>query len=484
MSNARPIRPAFLGVEIDAAARLVRNVNLEANFACPEPPRASNSSRFEERTTNAWPQGSRGVSMSIVARYKSGARNLLHLKLSNGGRNEATISRSTGFVALSFLAMTALSNSALPQDVMVPFAIGYVHLDSDPRQNARNAYYQIPVTPLGRAVAGAEVAILDSEFIGREIGIDFNLEVARNDNMEALALIIRRWVNEGIHFIVADLPATELLWLADSVFGLPVTIFNISAPDDALRGEQCRTNVIHSIPSRRMLTDALVQMLAERRWSDVLVLRGPKPEDAATIDALVRSAEAFGINIVEVRDFAEDPRNAATANIALLTAGPEHDIVFIADATGEFAVTVPYQTNDPRPVVGAAGLVAAAWHWSWERSGAPQLNARFEFLAERRTGPEDWAAWVSVRAVVQSVLRTGSTDYPDLLAFILSDQMSLDGAKGSPLSVRQWNQQLRQPILITTSNNVVERAPLEGFIDPVNDLDTLGVPQSQSACRF
>ena len=62
--------------------------------------------------------------------------------------------------------------------------------------------------------------------------------------------------------------------------------------------------------------------------------------------------------------------------------------------------------------------------------------------------------------------------------------MSLDGAKGSPLSVRQWNQQLRQPILITTSNNVVERAPLEGFIDPVNDLDTLGVPQSQSACRF
>ena len=428
------------------------------------------------------------MSVSIVTRYttrQSGsAGDWPHVKSCDLGAGKGSIRRSTSLIALSFVAMAALTNPALPQDVMAPFSVGYVHLDSDPRQNARNAYYQIPVTPLGRAVTGAEVAILDSEFIGREIGIDFNLEVARNDNMEALALIIRRWVDEGIHFVVADLPATELLWLADSVSGLPVTIFNISAPDDALRGEQCRTNIIHSIPSRRMLTDALVQMLAERRWSDVLVLRGPKPEDVATVDALIQSAEAFGINLVDIRDFADDSRNAATANIALLTAGPEHDIVFVADATGEFAVMVPYQTNDPRPVVGAAGLVATAWHWAWERSGAPQVNARFEFLAERRTGPEDWAAWVSVRAIVQSVLRTGSTNYPDLLAFILSDQMSLDGAKSTPLSVRPWNQQLRQPILITTSNNVVERAPLEGFIDPVNDLDTLGVPQSQSACRF
>ncbi|MHA1559112.1 MAG: amino acid ABC transporter substrate-binding protein [Alphaproteobacteria bacterium] len=381
-------------------------------------------------------------------------------------------------------AIATATTSAHPQDVMVPFSIGYVHLDSDPRQNARNAYYQIPVTPAGRAITGAEVAILDSKFIGREIGIDFNLEVARNDNMEALALVIGRWVDEGIHFVVADLPATELMWLADSVAGLDVTIFNISAADDLLREEQCRINVIHSIPSRRMLTDAIVQLLAERRWGDVLVLRGPNPEDRATVAALIQSAEAFGIKLVDVRDFANDPRNAAATNVALLTAGPEHDVVFIADATGEFAATVPYQTNDPRLVVGAAGLVAAAWHWSWERSGAPQLNARFEFLAERRPGPEDWAAWVSVRAVVQSVVRTGSTDYPDLLAYIKSDQMSLDGAKGTPLSVRHWNQQLRQPILIATSNNVVERAPLEGFIDPVNDLDTLGVPQSQSACRF
>jgi len=474
---------------IDVAARLVGNVNFGPNLTrVKKNPMRYRTEVARERSNKFAATGISGVSMSIVAKGAinrgSGSRIERHRTLRLPEERWNSIRRSIALIALLHGVLAVVTNSAHPQDAIFPFHIGYVHLDNDPRQNARNVYYQIPVIPMGRAVSGAEVAILDSEFIGREIGIDFDLEVARNDNMEALAVVIGRWVESGIHFIVADLPATELLWLADSVSGLDVTIFNVSATDDILRGGQCRLNVIHAIPSERMLTDAMVQLLTERRWSDVLVLRGPTLEDRAIVDALTQSAAAFGANIVEIRDFATDPRNAAATNVALLTAGPEHDVVFVADATGEFAATVPYQTNDSRLVVGSAGLVAAAWHWSWERSGAPQLNARFEFLAERRAGPEDWAAWVSVRAVVQSVLRTASTDYFDLLGYLMSDQISLDGAKGIPLSIRPWDHQLRQPILITTSNHVVERAPLEGFINPVNDLDTLGVPQSQSACRF
>jgi ABC transporter substrate binding protein (PQQ-dependent alcohol dehydrogenase system) len=393
--------------------------------------------------------------------------------------------RTIGRVVLSaglFLAVGAASaqNGAAP----LPFLIGYVHLENDPRQNLRSVYYQIPVTPLGRAVFGAEVAILDSELIGREIGVAFGLEIARNDNIGALALIVQRWADQGIHFVVADLPEGPLLALADAVSSLPVTIFNVSAADDILRGEECRANLIHVAPSRRMLTDAVVQFLIERRWTDILVLRGPLPEDGATVDALVQSADIFGARITAVRDFAADARNATAANIALLTAGPHHDVVFVADATGEYAATVPYRTNDARPVVGSAGLVPLAWHWAWERSGAPQLNARFEFLAERRTGSADWAAWASVRAVVHAVLRSGSVEYQDVLAFLTSDRMNLDGAKGMPMSVRPWDNQMRQPILLATNNNVVDRAPLEGFVDPGNDLDTLGVPRSQTECHF
>ncbi len=378
--------------------------------------------------------------------------------------------------------------AALSDAIAVPvnFVIGYVQRETDPRQIARNVYYEIPVTPLGRSVTGAEVAVIDSELTGRQIGVHFDLEVARSDDLDSLVRSIRQWVDQDIHFVIADLPADDLIAVADAVAGLPVTIFNISATEDRLRGEECRADIIHVIPSDRMMTDAIVQFLVEKRWRNILVLQGPLPEDAAMVDALTASANLFGARIVDVRNFvvADDPRNPTTANVALLTAGRDYDVVFVADSVGEFASTVQYRTSDPRVVVGSAGLVATAWHWSWERAGAPQLNARFEYQADRRMGPSDWAAWVSVRAVVQSVLRAPSTAYYDMLAYLLSDGLNLDGAKGSPMSVRSWDHQMRQPILLANYNNIVERAPLEGFVNPVNDLDTLGVTEAQSACHF
>jgi ABC transporter substrate binding protein (PQQ-dependent alcohol dehydrogenase system) len=388
---------------------------------------------------------------------------------------------------LAAVAITALA-PAMAQDgeALVPFPIGYVHLESDPRQNPRAVYYQIPVAPPGRAIIGADVAIIDSELIGAEIGVGFSLQVARSDDPDVLAAEIAGWVERGIHFVVADLPASALLQLADAVAELPVTIFNTSAEDDPLRGAACRENVIHVIPSYRMLTDAYAQFLLARRWKDVLVLRGPTYEDRALVDALLESAQGVGAQIVDVRDIVQtdDPRNPVIGNVALLTASADYDVVFVADSIGEFARIVPYRTSEPRPIIGSAGMVATAWHWSWERAGAPQLNARFEYLADRRMGPYDWAAWVSVRGIVQAVLRAGSTDYDEVLAFFLSGAMNLDGAKASPLSVRPWNHQIRQPILLATNNAVVEIAPLAGFVHPVNDLDTLGVDRSFSECRW
>ena len=400
---------------------------------------------------------------------------------------------STANIGAAFggaVAMAAiLTSPAIAQEEAptAAFTIGYLHLENDPRQNSRGVYYQIPVAPPGRPIIGADVAIIDSEFIGRAVGVGFSLAVARSNDAEILRMAVEDWIaDDDVHFVVADLPAAELLAVADAVAQLPVTIFNISARDDELRGADCRRNIIHVIPSYRMLTDAYAQLLLSRRWQDILVLRGPTAEDSALVEALLASADWAGANIVDVRDIVQtdDPRNPVVGNVALLTDGAEYDVVFVADLIGEFARTVPYRTKEPQLIIGAAGMVATAWHWSWERAGAPQLNARFEYLADRRMGPSDWGAWVSVRGIVQAVLRSGSTDYDAVLQFLLSDEMNLDGAKASPLSVRPWDHQLRQPILLATNNAVVEIAPLGGFVHPVNDLDTLGPDRAASACRF
>lgn len=376
---------------------------------------------------------------------------------------------------------------AEPAAPPTPMVIGFIDLADDPRFNPDWAYAMVPGRSWGPAFDGARLALGDALQIGRAINVEFSLRHASGANVDELAAEIGAWVAEGIHFVGVDLPADMLLQLADRVRNLPVTLFNTSAPEDSLRGADCRANIIHTVPSDRMHTDALVQYLVSKRWRNILVLQGPSPRDAEVLAALRESVNTFGARITNVRPFlfTADPEARELNNVALMTAGGGYDVVWVIDDdAGEFARYVPYTVNDPRPVVGAAGLVPLAWHWSWERQGAPQVNDRFEDLTGRRMTDTDWAAWAAVRAVTQGVLRSRTTEYEPARDFILGDRMNLDGYKGYPMSVRPWDHQLRQPMLLAVENATIQLAPVEGFLHQINDLDTLGVDAPQSQCRF
>jgi ABC transporter substrate binding protein (PQQ-dependent alcohol dehydrogenase system) len=364
--------------------------------------------------------------------------------------------------------------------------IGYVELANNPMYDPERAYYMVPVRPFGSPLPGAQLGIADAQTIGKVIGVDFGLKSELGETIDDISKTVRDWSGEGVHFVIADLPAKELLALSDAVADLPVTIFNIAASEDSLRGADCRYNVVHMIPSYRMLTDAMVQFLVSRHWPRMLVLQGPSPQDQQVVDALQQSAQYFGAQIGEVRPFllSNDPTNRERGNVALVTGGTDYDVVYIADSDGEFARFAPYETNSPRPVVGAAGLTATAWSWAYQNHGSSEVTQRFEQLVPRHMDDQDWAAWISVTAVVQSILRTKNGDYPTALAYLLGDKLNLDGGKGNPLSVRPWNHQLRQAIPLATTNAVLDEAPITGFLHQTNDLDTLGVDQPQSTCKF
>jgi ABC transporter substrate binding protein (PQQ-dependent alcohol dehydrogenase system) len=382
-------------------------------------------------------------------------------------------------IALGAPAAAQVEDPDLPR-----IAIGYLELEGDPRYAEDHAYARIQLRPEGRPYPGAQVAIGEAEMIGQVIGITFDLERARGGSVAEITDEVRAWVADGRRFVLADLPAEALVDLADAV---PDAFFlNVAATESRLRGEACRANVVHTIPSVDMMTDALVQYLSSKRWLRILVLEGPLEADAEMVVALRHSAAKFGAQIVDVRPFllTNDPRAREQSNVALMTAGADHDVVFVADTDGEFGRYVPYQTNRPRPVVGTTGLVPAAWHWSWERHGAPQLNSRFETLADWRMGDRDWSSWIAVKAIVQSALRTQSAEFDTVRDYLLGDRLNLDAAKGNPTSVRSWDHQLRQPILLATQNAVIERTPIPGFLHAVNDLDTLGRDAPETQCRF
>jgi ABC transporter substrate binding protein (PQQ-dependent alcohol dehydrogenase system) len=388
---------------------------------------------------------------------------------------------------LGIFAAICLTGSAIAQGPATELPIGFVDLTDDPRFDPDYAYNFVPVRPLGPAFDGAALGVADAQQIGGVIDVDFSLRRVSGAEVSELVAAIEAWVAEGIHFVLADLPGDEMLALSLAVADLPVTVFNVSAYDDRLRGESCQFNLIHTIPSRQMLTDSIVQYLVSKNWRNILVLQGPLAEDQATVDALTQSVNFFGARIVDTRSIllSNDPRNRDEGNMALVTAGANYDVAYVADADGEFArFYAPYQATSPRPIVGASGLVALGWHWSWDRAGAPQVNDRFEDMHGRRMDDTDWAAWAAVRAITQGALRSQSTEYGPMLEFILSDRMNLDGAKGFTMSVRPWDHQVRQVILLSTGNAVIEFAPLEGFLHQTNDLDTLGADERVSSCQF
>ena len=389
-----------------------------------------------------------------------------------------------------FIGYRAVLLAALAVMLSMPvaaadFNIGYVQLKKDSRYARTRTYARYLGQALGRPYTGAKVALKEVKFHGAEVDAEFKLTRKRRKSAVSIVKAIRDMAAEGTRFILVDAPEDTLERVARETAGLEIVLFNVSARGDQLRANLCLPHVLHVVPSHAMRNDALVQHLVARKWREVLLLVGPEPEDEALAKSFERSARRLGIRIVERRNFilSNDPRQRELNNPLLLTGKADYDVVYIADAQGEFARLTSYKTQLPRPVVGSDGLTGAAWHWAWERHGAPQLEKRFEKEAERHMASVDWAAWIAVKAIATAVQRTKSVEFALLRDYLLSSELELDGFKGNRLNFRPWSQQLRQPMLIASHNWVVDRAPLDGFLHRKNNLDTLGLDEREVQCK-
>jgi len=364
-------------------------------------------------------------------------------------------------------------------------AIAFLDRNGDAQYQASAGYAGLYRPEHFSPFPAAELAIKDAAASARARGLKLLLLrrslAVDEDAVASLRLLLQ---SNAVMAAIIDLPPAEMLQLAKAVASDPVVLFNARHRDDELRLQTCRTRLLHTLPSRSMLHDALAQRLLELDWRRIFLLRGPLAEDRALAASFLASAKKFGLRIVEVRDFVagNDPRKRDQINIKLLTGGIDYDALFVADALGDFARTVPFNTAKPRPVVGSAGLEPSAWHPYWERHGAPQLNRRFFRLVGRRMSDEDWATWVAVRATLDAAAAHSELAGKALLEALLDPELKIELYKGAPGSFRSWSHQLRQPILLGTHDAVVGLAPVEGALHQKNNLDTLGTDEPEFRC--
>jgi ABC transporter substrate binding protein (PQQ-dependent alcohol dehydrogenase system) len=336
-----------------------------------------------------------------------------------------------------------------------------------------------------KGVLGAELAINDNNTTGQFTGQKFVL----NKFIVPIDGSVTDEFNKNIagkfQFVVSTLPAEQMIGIADLPAAQQMVLFDAATRDDALRNEQCRKNVLHILPSRAMRADALAQYMMKKRWNKWFLVIGPNPEDRLFADAIRRAAKRFGMKIVEEKTWEHtyDARRTAQSDVPVFTQVDDYDVLVVADEQGLFGEYLDYRTWYPRPVIGTQGLIATAWHRTHEQWGAVQIQNRFKEQAGRWMEEQDYAAYLAIRAIGEAATRTKSNELKPVQDYLLSEQFALQGYKGNPLSFRSWNGQLRQPILLAAPRSLVAVAPIEGFLHPKTELDTLGYDQSESTCK-
>jgi len=298
--------------------------------------------------------------------------------------------------------------------------------------------------PEDDGLQGALLGISDNNTTGKFLKQNYSLDeliFQPDQTPDVVFSSIVNAVTGGSRLVVLNLPTDLLVRLAKHPEAQDDVFFNAQSTDNDLRQEQCQANVFHTMASRSMLSDALIQFFNRRQWKRIFLIEGNRAADQALAASMRQSVKKFGLDIVQDKQWLEDAdmRRTASTEVPVFTQARRYDAVVVTDEDRDFAQYVLYNTWLPRPVAGSAGLTPKVWSPVIEQWGAAQLQSRFVKQAARDMSSRDYANWAAIRAIGEAVTRTGAAEPAVLKNYLLSDDFELAGFKGTSLSFRTWN---------------------------------------------
>ncbi len=98
--------------------------------------------------------------------------------------------------------------------------------------------------------------------------------------------------------------------------------------------------------------------------------------------------------------------------------------------------------------------------------------------------PLDFHGWLATRAIGEGATRKRSSDFAAIRDYLLGPDFAVAAFKGQKVSLRKWNQQLRQPVALATTEMPVSWSPQPGFLHQRAEVDTLGIDEPETKCKL
>ncbi len=393
--------------------------------------------------------------------------------------------------AIAVLACTRGWSQQAPAPIQSPGTVPIVYLSKNYDDPARASLIDPVAADYG--LQGAEFGIDEINKNGRFLGKQYELiriRVPPDGDVKAAA---RAAFAANHLLVIADLTAGDLLAVADLPEAREAVLLDSRASDDSLRQLDCRENVFHLLPNWAMRADALSQYLAQKNWKRWLLIMGATPEDQAYAAAIKRAASKVGARIVAEKryEYRTDDESEAGGHEQLQSQIPglthvavPYDVLMVADSRDAFGDYLLFNTWDSRLVAGTHGLVPEAWDHQFREYAARGVLYRFYLASSREMTERDYGNWLAASIFGEAVTRGGHADAAAVKAYLLSDQFSVSASKGEGLTFRQWDHQLRQPVLLFGPRMLVSMAPLPSVHHAKFQTDALGFDQSESECHL
>ena len=387
-----------------------------------------------------------------------------------------------------FLILISFTQKLISADIQ---QIQIVHLNRVIEREP--TIYSINPEVIDNGILGSKMGIKDNNTTGKFTNQNFELIEKKITKKESAKQVFEEFRKEKYKFFILNVSKDDFAEIQSSDLIEDSIVINASLKDNNLRNQNCNKNVLHTAPSYKMVSDALIQFLKRKNWTKLLLISGVNERDKQFAESVKVSSKRFGLKITneKIWDFSHDFRRTADLEIVKFTQGEKYQVLVLADEGNTFGDSgnsfgdyIPYRTWKPTIVVGGEVLKPTSWHFTHEQWGGNQMQSRFLKEYKRLMTNIDFNSWVGIRTLGEAIIRTKSLDVKILLEKIMDKEFNLAAYKGKPLSYRNWNGQLRQPILLVTPRALVSVSPQPGFVHPRTELDTLGIDEPDSKCKL